>query len=450
METFENKNNEQRTETMFLNVGPSHPAMHGVIRIITELEGERIMGAEVEIGYLHRCFEKDCENVGWNQAFPYTDRLNYVSPLINNVGWALAVEKLFGVTVPERCQYIRVIISELSRLVDHLTCIGAAAMELGAMTVFLYFMKAREYLYDLIEWLAGARITVSYVRVGGVKGDLPDGFAEKTRTVLRKLPSIIKEVDKLLTRNRIFIDRMKGLGLLDRERSLSYGITGPLIRAVGVPYDVRKDIPYLVYDRFDFEIPIAEDGDNYSRYMVRMEEMRQSIRIIEQALDQIPPGAIAVDPEGRELTGAEMIELAKLGRTREYIDARARVDLTLEGTNSECASLVNLAEERKLKLPSKEECYGNIEGMMAHFMQIMDNWGIRPPEGEAYQAVEGANGELGFYLVSDGSGRPMRARCRGPCFFPMAALHEMLIGDMVADIIPTFGSINMIAGELDR
>jgi len=450
MEKAEEKIPEQHTETMFLNVGPSHPAMHGVIRIITELEGEKVRGAEVEIGYLHRCFEKECESVCWNQAFPYTDRLNYVSPLINNVGWALAVEKLFGVTVPERCQYIRVIVSEISRLVDHLTCIGAAAMELGAITAFLYFMKGREYLYDLIEWLTGARITVSYVRIGGVKGDLPEGFAEKTRAVLKELHPILREVDKLLTRNRIFIDRMKGVGYLDRERSLSYGITGPLIRAAGVPYDVRKDMPYLVYDRFDFEIPVAEDCDNYSRYLVRMEEMRQSIRIIEQALYSIPGGAIAVDLYGKELVGADMVEKAKLGLTKDYLGAKARVDLTLDGTDKKSAARVNLVEKREMILPSKEECYGNIESLMAHFMLVMDNWGIRPPAGEAYQAVEGANGELGFYVVSDGTNRPMRARCRGPCFFPMAALHEMLTGYMVADIVPTFGSINMIAGELDR
>ena len=450
MEKVDNEKKIRRTESVMLNVGPSHPAMHGVIRIVTELEGERVMGCEVEIGYLHRCFEKDCEHVGWNQAFPYTDRLNYVSPLINNVGWALAVEKLFGVSVPERSQYIRVIVSEISRIVDHLTSIGAAAMEVGAMTVFLYFMKAREFLYDLIEWITGGRITISYVRIGGVKGDLPLGFEDKMLRALKEIDKIIIEVDKLLTRNRIFIDRLKGIGVLDRERSIAYGITGPLLRAVGVPYDVRKDMPYLVYDRFDFEIPICADGDNYSRYLVRMEELRQSARIIRQALQQIPPGAIAVDAYGRELSGADMVETAKRGKVKEYVDAKARVDLTLDGTDSRTAEGVNLVGERTMTLPSKEETYGNIEGLMAHFMQIMDNWGVRPPVGEAYQAVEGANGELGFYVVSDGTGRPMRSRCRGPCFFPMAALHELLTGDMVADIVPTFGSINMIAGELDR
>ncbi|MEA2062782.1 MAG: NADH-quinone oxidoreductase subunit D [Gemmatimonadota bacterium] len=450
MEQQADKKTERRTESMMLNVGPSHPAMHGVIRIITELEGERVTDAEIEIGYLHRSFEKSCEQAGWARAFPYTDRLNYVSPLINNTGYALAVEKLFGVTTPERCQYIRVIACEISRMVDHLTCVAAAAMELGAMTVFLYFMKAREWFYDLIESLTGARITVSYVTIGGVKADLPEGFAEKTRPVLKETLKVIGEVDKLLTRNRIFYDRMKGIGVLSRERSIAYGITGPLLRAAGEPYDVRKDIPYLVYDRFDFEVPVADEGDSFSRYMVRMEEMRQSVRIIEQALDQIPGGAVAVDPNGREMTGADMVDAAKKGRTTDYLGAKAKVDFTLDGTDEASARRVRLTGRREMTLPSREQCYGNIEGLITNFMLTMDNWGIKPPVGETYQAVEAPNGELGFYVVSDGTGRPMRCRCRGPCFFPMAALHEMIIGGMVADIIPTFGSINMIAGELDR
>ena len=324
---------ERRTENMMLNIGPSHPAMHGVIRIVTELEGEIVRGAEVEIGYLHRCFEKDVENVSWTMAFPYTDRLNYVSSMINNVGWALTVEKLFGVTVPERCQYVRVVVSEISRIVDHLTCIGASAMEMGAMTAFLYFMKAREYLYDLIEWISGGRIMASYVRIGGVKADLPEGFAGKALGVLKQVNEVIDEVDKLLTRNRIFFDRTRNVGVLSRERSLAYGITGPLIRAVGVPYDIRRVKPYLVYDKLDFEIPVLDDGDTYARYLVRMEEMRQSIRIIRQALDMMPAGAIAVDPYGRELTGAQMVEEFKRARVRDNVGSKAKVDLTLNGTD---------------------------------------------------------------------------------------------------------------------
>ena len=446
----EEKKNGKRTESMMLNVGPSHPAMHGVIRIVTELDGEKVLNAEVEIGYLHRCFEKDAESVGWQQVFPYTDRLNYVSPMINNVGYAMAVEKLFGAEVPERGQYIRVIVSELSRLGDHLTCIAAAAMELGAMTAFLYFMKAREWIYDLIEWICGARITVSYVQVGGVKGDLPEGFDKKCRKVLKDINKVIAEVDKLLTRNRIFYDRMKGIGILSKERSIAYGVTGPLLRAVGVPYDVRKDMPYLIYDKLDFEVPVAESGDNYAKYLIRLEEMKQSVKILEQCLEQIPGGAVAVDSEGNEIKGADMVDLGKMGKTKEYVKKKAKVDMTLEGTDRESAKHIKLNTDRTMVLPSKEESYGNIEGMMAHFMQIMTYWGVKPPKGEAYQAVEGANGELGFYVVSDGSGKPMRCRCRGACFFPMAALHETITGDMIADIIPTFGAVNMIAGELDR
>ena len=275
---------------MFLNVGPSHPAMHGVIQIMVELEGEVIRKADVEIGYLHRAFEKHCESGTYTQCFPYVDRLNYVSPLINNFGFAAAVEKLMGLEVPERCNYIRVIMSEISRVTDHLTCIGASAMELGAFSVFLYMMKAREYLYELVENVTGARLTVSYGRIGGVKADLPDGFAETCREALRKTREVIVEVDALLTKNRIFYDRMKGTGIISQEDAISYGITGPFLRSTGVAYDVRKATPYFVYDRMNFEVPVGEVGDNMDRYLVRMEEMEQSIRIVEQALDTMPAG----------------------------------------------------------------------------------------------------------------------------------------------------------------
>jgi NADH-quinone oxidoreductase subunit D len=255
---------EKVTETrhMLLNVGPSHPAMHGVIRLVLELDGEMILGADVEIGYLHRGFEKMCEQGPYNQAIPYTDRLNYVSPLINNFAYCLAVEKLMGLQVPERCQYIRVIMSEISRVTDHLTCIGASAMELGAFTVFLYMIKAREFLYELVEQVTGARLTVSYGRVGGVKADLPDGFGERTRKTIQEVRKVLKEVDKLLTRNRIFVDRMKGVGIISKEDALGYAITGPFLRSTGVNYDVRKAQPYLVYDRMNFEVPLGTNGDN--------------------------------------------------------------------------------------------------------------------------------------------------------------------------------------------
>ena len=434
---------------MFLNVGPSHPAMHGIIQIIVELDGERVMGADVEIGYLHRAFEKECERGPYNNVIPYTDRLNYVSPLINNFGYCLAVERLMGIDVTERCQYIRVIMSELSRITDHLTCVGASAMELGAFTVFLYMIKAREWLWELVESVTGARLTISYGRVGGVKADLPEGFAERTRKALEDVRGVLIECDTLLTRNRIFVDRMQDTGVIAKERAISYAMTGPFLRASGVPLDTRKAQPYFVYDRLSFDIPTGEHGDNYDRYLVRMEEMEQSMRIIEQALAQIPGGPLNVDWEGRALPADVMVDEAKMGRVAGFHEVHVRLDPTLEGSTRGYHDAVN-TDEKRVVLPAKEDTYGNIEGLMHHFKLIMLGHGIRPPQGEYYSAVEGANGELGFYVVSDGGDRPYRVRVRPPCFTIMAALSELIVGDMVADIVPTFGSINMIGGELDR
>jgi NADH-quinone oxidoreductase subunit D len=434
---------------MLLNVGPSHPAMHGVIRLVTELQGEKVVAVEAEIGYLHRAFEKSCENSSWTQAMPYTDRLNYVSPLINNFGYCGAVERLLGIEITERCSYIRVLMSEVSRITDHLTCIAASAMELGAMTAFLYLMKAREYLYDIVEQVTGARLTVSYGRIGGVKADLPEGFDADLRRALQLVEKEIGEVDRLLTRNRIWVDRTRDVGILTRGNALAYAITGPLARASGINYDVRKAFPYFVYDRLQFEVPLGTAGDNYDRYLVRMEEMRQSIRIIRQALDDLPGGAVTVDSQGRVVESFELIDEAKLGHTAGLVNIRSAVEPTLEGTEKRFETRM-WPRDRAVMLPSKEDTYGNIEGLMNHFKLIMDYHGIRPPAGEAYFPVEGANGELGFFVVSDGTDRPYRVRARPPCFFNMAGLHTMLEGYMVADIIATFGSINMIAGELDR
>jgi NADH-quinone oxidoreductase subunit D len=386
-------------EIMELQMGPSHPAAHGTIKFNLKLDGERVVDCDVEVGYLHRGFEKMCEQGTWTQVFPYTDRLNYASPLINNVGFALAAEKLLGIATPERCQYARVIMSEISRIADHLTCLGAASSEVGAATVFMYMLESREMLYDLIEAVTGARLTVSWCRVGGVARDLPEDFGERIKHSLSYLDQILSDCDKLLTRNRIFIDRMSGVGVMPREEALSYGITGPVLRATGVNYDIRKVSPYLVYDRLDFEVPLGERGDNYDRFNVRFQEMYQSKRIIEQAMAQIPEGAISID-------------------------------------------------DPHVVLPPKEQVYNSIEGLMNHFKLIME--GIKVPAGEVYQAVEGGNGELGFYVVSDGSGRPYRVRVRPPCFLAMSALNKMLIGGMIADIITTFGMINMIGGECDR
>jgi NADH-quinone oxidoreductase subunit D len=440
---------DRETKSMLLNIGPSHPAMHGVIRLITELEGEKVIRVEAEIGYLHRAFEKSCENSGWTQAIPYTDRLNYVSPLINNFGYCAAVEKLFGIETTERCQYIRVIMSEISRITDHLTCIAASAMELGAMTAFLYFMKAREYLYDIIEETTGARLTVSYGRIGGVKSDLPEGWRERLESALIKTEREIREVDALLTRNRIFVDRTRDIGILTKETALSYSITGPLSRSSGIPYDVRKAFPYFAYDRVDFEVPTGEQGDNYDRYLVRMEEMRQSIRIIRQCMRDIPEGPVHVDPREKFLESFKMVDEAKLGRTSGLARATAKVEPTLEGSERPFHDRI-MAKNKRVVLPNKGDTYGNIEGLMNHFKLIMNSHGIRPPEGDTYFAVEGANGELGFYVASDGTDQPYRVRVRPPCFFSMAGIHKMLEGYMVADIVSTFGSINMIAGELDR
>jgi len=436
-------------QNLHVGVGPAHPAMHGIIRILTELDGEVIVNADVEIGYLHRAFEKDCEQGSWNNAIPYTDRLNYVSPLINNFGYASVVEKLLGIDVTERCKYIRVIMSEISRISDHLTCVGASAMELGAFTVFLYMIKAREFLWELIEDVTGARLTISYGRVGGVKADLPEGFAERTRKAFKDTREVLDEVHRLLTGNRIFMDRMVGVGALSREETIGYAITGPLLRAVGVAYDVRRAQPYDAYDRVEFEIPTRKDGDNYARYLVRMAEMEQSMRIVEQALAAIPGGPINVDFEGRPIDPATYVDQGKQGKTEGLLLLPITLSPNLQGQQRAALDRVNVGDKRVV-LPPKETAYGSIEGLMNHFMLIMEGYGIRPPMGEAYFPVEGANGELGFYVVSDGTDRPYRVRCRPPCLPPVAALPRMIAGEMIADLVPTFGSVNMIGGELDR
>jgi NADH-quinone oxidoreductase subunit D len=386
-------------EIMELQMGPSHPASHGTIKFNLKLDGERIVDCDVEVGFLHRGFEKMCEQGTWTQCFPYTDRLNYASPCINNVGFALAVERLLGLDTTERCKYVRLIMSEVARIADHLTCLGMASSEVGATTVAFYMLEAREFLYDLIESVTGARLTVTWCRVGGMTHDLPADFNDRMKASFTRLDEVLSDCDKLLSRNRVFIDRMANVGKFPKEEAISYGLTGPLLRATGVSYDVRKAHPYLVYDRMEFEVPVGDRGDNYDRFNVRFQEMYQSKRIIEQALAALPEGPVTItDP--------------------------------------------------KVVLPAKEKVYNSIEGLMNHFKLIME--GIHVPAGEVYQAVEGANGELGFYVVSDGSGRPYRVRVRPPCFLGMGALNKMLIGRMIPDIITTFGMINMIGGECDR
>ncbi len=387
------------SEVMSLQMGPSHPATHGTIKFNLKLDGEKILDMDVEIGYLHRGFEKMCEQRTWNHVVPYTDRLNYISPLINNVGFALAAERLLEIQAPDRCQYIRMIMSEISRMTDHFTCLGMAAAEAGAISVAFYALEARETLFDIVTAVTGARLTVSYTRVGGITQDLPTGFAERVRNAFTDIRAVMSDCDRLLSKNRIFIDRMSGVGVLSKEDAISFGVTGPMLRASGVAYDVRKADPYLFYDRVEFDVPTGTEGDNYDRFAVRFEEIRQSMRIVEQALEQIPDGPIRVD-------------------------------------------------DPRVTLPQKKDVYGNIEGLMNHFKLVIE--GVKIPPGEVYQAVEGGNGELGFYLVSDGSGRPYRVRVRPPCFFGMAALGTMLKGYLISDIITTFGMVNMIGGECDR
>lgn len=403
---FEEAELDLPSEPMSLNMGPSHPAMHGTIRMVLKLEGETIKDVDVQPGYLHRAFEKMSERGTWQQVFPYTDRLNYVSPILNNVGYALAVEKLLGVTVPRKCQIYRVILGELSRLSDHLTCNGAMAMELGAFTPFLWFLKAREWVWEACEEQTGARLTHSFFRIGGAAFPPTDKLEAMCRTMLPRLLEVVTEGESLLLKNRIFLDRTQGVGVLSKELALSMGASGPVLRSTGIDYDVRKDKPYLTYGEVDFDVPVGEDGDTFDRFMVRSEETRQSVRIILQSLDllkKIKPGS----PD----------------------DA------------------INVSDPR-IVLPPKGEVYSTIEGTINHFKLIME--GVDVPPGEVYGYTEAGNGELGFLLVSRGGGNPWRVRVRGPCFFSLQAVKPMILGNMIADIIPTFGSINMIGGECDR
>ncbi|MDD8014842.1 MAG: NADH-quinone oxidoreductase subunit D [Acidobacteriota bacterium] len=434
---------EARRETLLLNMGPSHPAMHGTVRVMVELDGEEILNSEVEIGYLHRGFEKTCENRTYFNLLPYTDRLNYVSPLINNLGYALAMEKMLGLEVPERARYIRVLLSELSRVSDHLTCIAAMAMECGAFTVFLYMIKAREFVWDVIEATTGARMTTSYIRIGGVRADLHPGHREAVGKAVEETRRVLRDVRGLLDKNKIFLGRTRDTGTISREDAVSYGWTGPCLRSTGVCYDVRKSRPYEVYDRLEFEVPLGERGDNFDRYNVRMLEIEQSLRIVEQVLAQMPassapPGNDAIPPD------------RAIGESRRRKSgAPVRLSPNLEG--SEKARYCDiLAPDMSVVVPPKEDAYTSMEGLISHFAFFMKGHGIRPPQGEVYASVEGGNGEVGFYIVSDGSDRPYRLHMRAPCFHVMSALEQLIRGRFVADVIPTFGSLNMIGGELDR
>jgi len=385
-----------------LNMGPSHPATHGTVKFLAELDGETIIDLEVEVGYLHRGFEKECESGTWYQAIPYTDRLNYNSAILCNLGYCLAVEKLLDCQVPRRGEWLRVLAGELSRIGDHLTRLGAACLELGAMTPFLYGIEARELCWDLQEMLCGARVTSNYVRIGGLQRDAPDGFVERCVEILVEIERLLGDFDRVITANRIFVDRFRDTGKLPKERCIEYAVTGPLLRAAGVPYDVRKAEPYLVYDEIDFDVPAGTIGDNYDRFLVVQEEVTQSIRIVRQCLP------------------------------------------VLEGTKGEPVDV----DDPQVRWPAKDRVFGRMEELIQQFKGVTE--GILVPAGEAYAAVESPNGELGFYVVSDGTGKPWKVRCRPPSFLNTQPLPEMVRGSLLADIVPTFDMINMIGGECDR
>lgn len=391
---------ELPTEPMLLNVGPAHPAMHGTVRCVVELTGEMIEHVDVQVGYLHRGFEKMCERGTWTQVFPYVDRCNYISPMLNNVGFALACEKMLGVEVPDRCQYYRMVLGELARMSDHLTCDGAMAMELGAFTPFLWMIKGREMIWDLFEEECGARLTHSFGRVGGMASPPTEGFKENARAVKDQVLKIVAEVERLLVKNRIFLDRLEGVGKISAEDAISLGWTGPCLRATGVPYDVRKAHPYLKYGEVEFDVPVGTESDCFDRFIVRLEELKQSARIIDQCLERMPDkGSININ-------------------------------------------------DPRVVLPPKDDVYSTIEGTIRHFKIVME--GLKLPAGEVYSYTEGGNGELGFYLVSDGSGTPYRVRIRPPCFLITAGLERIITGQLMADVVPCFGSLNMIGGECDR
>ena len=387
------------SENLVVNIGPSHPAMHGTFRVQALMDGETIRDAEAEIGYMHRNFEKMSEERTYWQIIPYTDRLNYCSSFMNGHGWALAVEKLLGVQAPPRAEAIRVILSEFSRIMDHFICVGTNVVDLGAITPFFVLFRAREDIYDLLEACCGARLTVSYVRIGGLAADVPPEFEALARRALQSVRDVTTQGEKLLTRNAIFARRFKDVGVMPADEALSWGWVGPCLRGSGVSYDIRKDHPYSGYESYDFDVPVGEVGDAYDRYLVRMAEIWQSVRIIEQALARLPGGPVIVD-------------------------------------------------DKRVALPPKADVYSNIEALMNHFKLVYE--GILAPPGEVYGYTEAANGELGYYIVSTGTKFPWRVKVRPPCFNIYQAFPQMIKGHMLADAVAIIGGLNVIAGELDR
>ena len=386
-------------EKLIINMGPSHPATHGVLRLILEMDGEIITKATPDVGYLHRGDEKIAENMHYNQFIPYTDRLDYLAPIANNVAYALAIEKLMGWTLPPRGQAIRVICRELARISSHLLGVGCFAMDCGAMTVFLYTFTEREKIYNLVELLSGARFTTSYTRIGGMIRDTPPGFLEGVTKFCDEILPVVDELDGLLSRNRIFVDRTKDLGVISREDAISYGLSGPNLRGSGLDHDLRKRAPYLGYEKYDFDVPIGSAGDAYDRYLVRMEEIRQSVKILRQVLASLPSGPIAVnDPK-------------------------------------------NVA-------PAKTTVMTKMEELIHHF--ILHTEGLHAPEGEVYFGHENPKGELGFYVYSKGGGTPHRLKIRAPSFVNLSILPKILPGCMMSDVVAVLGSLDFVMGECDR
>jgi NADH-quinone oxidoreductase subunit D len=397
-----------------LNFGPQHPATHTTLRLVLELDGERILRATPHIGYLHSGFEKCGEHLNYNQYVTIVDRMDYSAPIYNELAWHGAAEKLMGIELTPRCKALRTIAGELGRIQSHLLCVGAAGLDLGAFTAFLYGFNERELIYDIVEYMSGQRFHTSWTRVGGLNMDLPDEavFVRMVKNFTdNAMPRAMEDVEKLLNRNRIFVDRTQGVGKMTREEALAWSFTGPLARASGVRRDIRKDQPYLCFvDNWDgqgspaveFKVPVMTTGDVYARYLVRLEEMKQSLAIIRQLIDRLPPGPVNVSPEGKEV------------------------------------------------LPPKEQVFSSIEGLIQHFELIMTNRGFNAPRGEVYNCIESGNGELGYYVVSAGANAPWRARTRPPSFINYTAFAKMIEGHMISDVVAVLGSINVIAAELDR
>jgi NADH-quinone oxidoreductase subunit D len=386
-------------EHMLVNLGPQHPATHGVLRLVLELDGETVVRCIPHIGYLHCGFEKIGEYRQYNQIIPWTDREDYLNSIGNNVAFALSAERLFGMETTPRCTVLRVIAAELSRIISHLVWLGTTCIDIGAFTPFLWSFYEREKVYTLLEAWVGARLTTSATRVGGMAADIPDGWTEGLRSFIADFPKTVDEVDRMLTKNAIWVGRTVGLGTMTAAEATNYSLSGPMLRASGVAYDVRRDFPYLDYETYDFDVPIGTNGDVYDRYLVRMEELRQSVRILEQAVDRLPGGPVNVD-------------------------------------------------DHRVVLPPKSKAMSDMESMIHHFKQVME--GPRPPVGECYVAVESPKGEKGYYMVSDGTSKPVRWRIRPPSFVNLSAIPKMVEGHLLSDVIAINASIDIVMGEIDR